>query len=50
MLLKRQVDDFELATGKPVIARILFDKVDDYPTFPLKQIGLVTLSNGIDVE
>ena len=50
VLLKRQVDDFELATSKPMIARVVFYGVDDYPTFPLKRMGLVTLFNGIDVE
>ena len=50
VLLKRQVDDIELATAKPMIARMVFDEVDDYLTFPPKRMGSVTLFNGIDVE
>jgi hypothetical protein len=50
VLLKRQVDGFELATAKPVIARMVFDEVDDYFTFLLKQMGLVTLFSGIDID
>ena len=50
VLLKKQVDGFELARAKPVIARMVFDKVDAYLTFPLKQMGLVTLFNGIDID
>jgi hypothetical protein len=44
------VDDFELATGKSLIAQMVFDEVDDYLTFPLKQMGLATLFNGTDVK
>ena len=29
---------------------MVFDKIDNYLTFPLKRTGLVTLFNGIDVE
>ena len=50
VLLKRQVDDFEVATQSPKIAAMVFDEIDDYLTFPLKRMGLVTLFNGIDVE
>jgi len=50
VLLKRQVDDIELATANPMTAQMVFDEVDDYLTFPFKRMGLVTLFNGIDVE
>ena len=49
VLFKCQVDDFEVATSSERIANILFDKIDDLLTFPLKQMGLVTMINGIDV-
>ena len=49
VLLKRQVDDFEVATQSPKIAAMVFDEIDDYLTFPFKRMGLVTLFNGIDV-
>ena len=49
MLLKRQVDDFEIAMTCPIVAEAVFNKIDDYLMFPLKRIGLVTLFNGIDV-
>jgi len=44
------VDDFKLAAAKPMIARMIFDKVDDHLTFPLKRMGLVTLFSVIDIE
>ena len=47
--MKCQVDDFEIATAQPRIVEEIFDKVDDYLTFPLRRMGLVTLFNGIDV-
>ena len=47
--MKRQVDDFEIATAQPRIAEEIFGKIDDYLTFPLKRMGLVTLFNGIHV-
>ena len=43
------MDDFEIATSSERIANILFDKIDDLLTFPLKRMGLVTMFNGIDV-
>ena len=49
MLLKRQVDDFEIATGSQRAADVILDETDEYLMFPLKQLGLVTLFNGIDV-
>ena len=49
VLFKRQVDDFEVACAVPSIAAAVFDKVDEYLTFPFKHMGLVTLFNGIDV-
>ena len=48
-LFKHQVDDFEIATSSGRIANIFFDKIVDLLTFPLKYMGLVTMSNGIDV-
>ena len=49
MLLKRQVDDFEIATTCPIVAEAVFDEIDEYLIFPLKHMGLVTLFNGMDV-
>ena len=49
MLLKRQVDGFEIATEDPHLAALVFDKIDDYLTFPLKRMGLVLLFSGVDV-
>ena len=43
------MDDFEIATGSQRAADIILDEIDKYLMFPLKQLGLVTLSNGIDV-
>ena len=45
VLLKRQVDDFEVATASPRVAALVFDEINDYLTFPLKRMGLVTLFN-----
>merc|ERR1712086_175891 len=41
VLLKRQVDDFEVTTQSPKIAAMVFDEIDDYLTFPFKRMGLV---------
>ena len=49
VLLKRQVDNFELAVTIEHIALIVFDAIDNLLTFPMKRMGLVTLFNGIDV-
>ena len=49
VLLKRQVDDFETATEDPLVTDMVFDEVDEYLTFPLKRMGLVSLFNGVDV-
>ena len=49
VLVKRQVDDFEIAASAERIANILFDEIDDLLTFPLERMGKVTLFNGIDV-
>ena len=38
-----------MATGDLVVASIVFDGGDDYLTFPLKGMGLLTLFNGIDM-
>ena len=46
---KCKVEDFEIATAQPQIAEEIFDKVDDYLTFPLRRMGLLALFNGIDV-
>ena len=49
VLIKRQVEDFEIAAPAERIANILFDDIDNLLTFPLKRMGKVTLFNGIDV-
>ena len=49
VLFKCQVDEFEIATASECIANILFDKIDDLMTFPLKRMGLVSIFNGVDV-
>ena len=49
MLLKRQVDEFEVACASPMVATEVFDEIDKYLLFLLKQMGLVTLFNGIDI-
>ncbi|KAL7532881.1 hypothetical protein ACHAWF_004272, partial [Thalassiosira exigua] len=49
VLFKRQVDDFEIAAPNERIANILFDRIDDKITFPLKRMGLVDMFNGLDI-
>jgi hypothetical protein len=49
VLLKHQVDNFEVACAVWSVAEAVFDEVNKYLTFPLKCIGLVTLFNEIDV-
>jgi hypothetical protein len=44
------VDDFEVSTGDPGVAAVVFYEIDDHLTFPLKRMGLVTLFNRIDVS
>ncbi len=50
VLFKRQIDDFELAVPSERTANIIFDMIDDELTFPLKQMDLVSLFNGIDIH
>ena len=38
VLLKRQVNDFELATGGLHVVDIVFDEFNKYLMFPLKRI------------
>ena len=49
VLFNHQVDDWKIATSSEQIANIIFDKIDDLLTFPLKRMGIVTTFNGIDV-
>jgi hypothetical protein len=49
VLLTCQVNDFKIIMAQPRIAGEIFDKVDDYLTFPLKRMGMVTLFNGIGI-
>ena len=49
VILKRQVDNFEIATSRPQIVEEIFNEIDDYLTFPLKRMGMVSLFNGVDV-
>ena len=50
VLLKRQVDDFAVASDRQQTCDILFDMIDDRLMLPLKRLGLVNLFNGLDVE
>ena len=38
MLIKRQIDDFEVAVPSERIGNILFDQIDELLTFPLKHL------------
>ena len=49
VLLKRQVDNFEVAAPDARTAALMFDEIDKYLTFPLKRMELVTLFNGFGV-
>ena len=49
VLLKRQVDDFEVAAKDERTASLILDEIDVYLMFSLKQLGLVTLFNWIDL-
>ncbi|KAL7532841.1 hypothetical protein ACHAWF_004261 [Thalassiosira exigua] len=49
VLFKRQVGDFEVAAPSERVANILFDKIDEQITFPLKCMGLVDMFNGLDI-
>ena len=49
VLFKRQVDDFAVAAPSERVANILFDMIDDEITFPMKQMGLISLFNGLDI-
>ena len=49
VLFMRQVDDFAVATPSEDIANHVFDLLDEKLSIPLKQQGLLTLFNGIDI-
>jgi hypothetical protein len=49
VLLKCQVNDFEVAAESPRVADIVFNKIDGYLTFPLERMERVAMINGIDV-
>ena len=49
MLLKRQVDDFAIASRTQHTRDIVFDMINDKLMLPLKRLGLVDLFNGLDV-
>jgi len=48
--LKQQVDDFAVASDTQQTCDILFDMTNDRLMLPLKQLGLINLFNGLDVE
>jgi len=50
VLFMRQVDDFAVTVPNERIGRILFGMIDERLTFPLKQMGLINLFNGLDIE
>ncbi len=45
-----QVDNFAVAAPDECTANILFDMIDDCLTFPMEQMGLTNLFNGLDIE
>jgi hypothetical protein len=49
IILKRQVDDFAIATTDEKTANILLDMIDEELSIPLKCQGLVNMFNGINV-
>jgi len=49
VLLKRQVDDFAIASRTQRTCDLVFDMIDDKLMLPLKCLGLVDLFNGLDV-
>ncbi len=44
------MDDFAVATATESIANVVFDLIDERLSIPLKQLGLVTLYNCVNVE
>ena len=49
VLIKRQVDDFEVAVPTERSGNILFDTIEELLKSPLNRMGRVTLFNGVDV-
>ena len=49
VLMKRHVYDFEVAVPMERIGNTLFGRIEELLTFPLEQMGWVTLFNGVDV-
>jgi len=49
VLLKRQVDDFAIASRTQHTCDLVFYMIDDKLMLPLKRLGLVNLFNGLDV-
>ena len=50
ILFKQQVDNFAVVVPSERIANILFGMIENKSTFPLKQMGLVDLFNGINIQ
>jgi hypothetical protein len=50
VLFMHQVDNFVVAFPDEHTANILFDMIDDCLTFPMKQMGLINLFNGLNIE
>jgi hypothetical protein len=48
-LVKRQADDFAIATPNERTATILLDLIDDKLSIPMKRQGYLDMYNGIDV-
>ncbi|KAL7474540.1 hypothetical protein ACHAW6_000511 [Cyclotella cf. meneghiniana] len=46
----RQVDDFKFAAPSMKLAHSFYDAIDDHLSLPIKQQGMVTLFNGIDIQ
>jgi hypothetical protein len=50
VLFMHQVDNFAVAAPDERTANILFDMIDNRLTFPMKQMGLINLFNGLNIE
>lgn len=49
-MVKRQVDDFVVVTRQATMADYVWDRLDDHFLVPIKQQGLMTHFNGVNVE
>jgi hypothetical protein len=48
-IFKCQVDEFALACKSAITTHKFYGMIDDHLSMPIKQMGLVTLFNGIDI-